>query len=213
VRAMGNGTVTYAQLYSRKVWGKLIVIDHGIVEGRPLFSRYAHVENICVTAGQSVQAGEMIANVGTGEGLFPYHLHFDISVTEQLRTLPNDWPNEDKQRLIQHYVDPKAWLQAHVLRDQIDQQVPPATPPSPLPMAKEWFVVARFGCRVRQDHSTAATQVGSILLGEKVTIEEQTVNQEDYTWGRIRGGMFNGDWMAMGTVDQTDMFVSSTPPS
>ena len=54
VYAMGDGVVTYAQLYSRKVWGNLIIIDHGIVDGKPLFSRYAHVENIQVAAGQSV---------------------------------------------------------------------------------------------------------------------------------------------------------------
>ena len=40
VYAMGEGKVTYAKLFSTQYWGNIIVIDHGTVDGMPLFSRY-----------------------------------------------------------------------------------------------------------------------------------------------------------------------------
>ena len=213
VYAIGDGVVTYAQLYSRKVWGNIIVIDHGIVDGKPLFSRYAHVDNIKVAAGQLVTSGDLVANVGNGEGLFPFHLHFDISTAEQLRTTPNDWPQEDKERLKREYVDPKRWLQEHVLNEHVVSGIiPPAIQPE-ISAAQVWYVIARFGVRVRKNHGTAGSPVGSLLYGAKVSIEVETVNQDDYTWGQISAGEFKGDWFAIGKADQSDTFVSGNPPA
>lgn len=200
VCAIGDGIVTYAQLYSTKSWGKIIVIDHGIVEGNPLFSRYGHVESINVSVGDAVVMGHQIAKVGNGEGLFPYHLHFDISVTDVLRTLPGHWPGNNKPLVQQHYVDPKAWLKAHVAGVV-------------LPATTVWYVTAKIGLRVRARHSTSASQVGSLTYGTSVTLEDAArVDQDTYTWGRIWGGAYNGNWIAMGNVNQAEMFVSTTPP-
>jgi len=204
VVAIGDGTVTFAKLFSTTEWGKLVVIDHGMVDGRPLFSRYGHVEDIIVTKGQTVRTGEPIAAVGNGEELFPYHLHFDISLTEMLRTRPGHWPRTGSQ-LLTNYVNPQDWLQAHV--------TPGETGRIPLTPAQVYFVIASIGLRVRQDHSTSALQVGTLVFGTKVLLEDtQTVNQDSYNWGRIRGGHFHGDWMAMGKADLSEMFVSRHPP-
>src|SRR5688572_24841405 len=96
VYVIGDGIVTYAQRWhNHKYWGNIIVIDHGMVDGKPLFSRYAHVENInfdLVKVNQPIYMGDPIAQVGNGFGLFDYHLHFDISVTDILRKEPNHWP-------------------------------------------------------------------------------------------------------------------------
>lgn len=200
VSATGDGTVTYAQLYSTRAWGKLIIIDHGIVDGTPLFSRYGHIEDINVAAGQAVVMGQPIAKVGNGEGLFPYHLHFDISVTDVLKTLPGHWPGQNKALVQQHYVDPKAWLTAHVAGIVI-------------PVTQVYYVTARIGLRVRSRHSTSATQVGSLKYGAAVTIEEASkIDEDSYNWGRIWGGTYNGNWMAMGKADNSEAFVSTTPP-
>src|SRR5687767_12206950 len=57
IYAIGDGIVTYAQRFPNpKAWGKLIIIDHGIVDGEPLFSRYGHVENPKVAFDQPVRA-------------------------------------------------------------------------------------------------------------------------------------------------------------
>jgi murein DD-endopeptidase MepM/ murein hydrolase activator NlpD len=205
VCAMGDGKVTYAQRYPNpKAWGNIIVIDHGTLDGKPLFSRYAHVENIEVTVGQSVSAGDPLAAVGNGDGLFAYHLHFDISLTEALRNSPGHWPGMNRGLLHQNYVNPQEWLQAHVTDGIMNMNKS---------IAQIYYVIASLGLRVRQDHSTQATQVGSLKFGSKVSIEDtETVNQDSLTWGRISGSMFDGDWLAMGKADQSDMYVSRYQP-
>ncbi len=114
VYSIGRGVVAYAQVYSKKVWGAIIIIDHGIVDGKPLFSRYGHVENIIVEVGQKVKTGEQIASVGNGEGLFSYHLHFDISTTDILKEKPSHWPGHTRSLVHLHYVDPQKWLKDHI---------------------------------------------------------------------------------------------------
>lgn len=116
VYAIAPGHVSYARLYSRRVWGNIIIIEHeaGLLGATPLFTRYGHVEDIMVEFGDPVEAGTPIARVGNGEGLFPYHLHFDISTTEILKGAPWHWPGRDRKQVIRHYVDPKAFLKIHV---------------------------------------------------------------------------------------------------
>jgi hypothetical protein len=203
VCAIGDGKVTYAQIYSKKVWGAIIIIDHGEVDGSPLFSRYAHVENIRVADGQDVQTGEIIAAVGNGEGLFPYHLHFDISTTDILRDKPWHWPGEKRALVHMHYVNPQDWLQPHVTTDA--EEVIPTT--------QVFYVIATLGLRVRQGHGLSAVPVGALTYGSRVVIVESSKLDEDsYTWGQIRGGHFNGDWVALGRADQSEMFLSVNPP-
>ena len=204
VFAMGKGKVTYAKLYSRQYWGNIIVIDHGMQENAPLFSRYGHVENLIVAEGDEVEAGQHIADVGNGEELFPYHLHFDISRTDILATKPSHWPGPSIQLVRVHYVDPKLWLQNHV-----GDGVQPIFIPT---NTRVVYVTASVGLRVRQDHSTSSEQVGSLVYGTRVTIEEETVNDGPYIWGHISGGSHNGDWMALGRIDQSQLFVSPDPP-
>lgn len=204
VYAMGDGKVTYAKLFSTHEWGKIIVIDHGIVDGKPLFSRYAHVENINVSVDQSVSAGDPVGTVGNGEGLFPYHLHFDISTTDKLRDQPWHWPGAIRSQVLKHYVDPKEWLQMHVTEGSENMNKL---------IAQMYYVIATIGLRVRQDHSISALQVGTLPFGSRVSIEDtETVDQDSYTWGRINGGMYNGDWLAMGPTDQSEVYLSRNPP-
>jgi murein DD-endopeptidase MepM/ murein hydrolase activator NlpD len=203
VFAIGPGTVTYAQLYSRQYWGNIVVIDHGMVDGLPLVSRYGHVENIRVAAGAQVQKGAHIANVGNGEGLFPYHLHFDISRTDELLQRPGHWPGSNIQLVRAHYVDPKEWLQAHA-----EGAIPFQPPPTQV-----MYIIATIGLRVRQDHSRSSRQVGSLPYGARVTIDrDERETQDGYIWGHLYGGNFHEDWIALGSEDQTEVFVSPNPP-
>lgn len=204
VFAIGKGTVTYARLYSRQYWGNIIVIDHGVLENAPLFSRYGHVEDMQVSVGDVVEAGDHIANVGNGEGLFPYHLHFDISRTDILVDRPSHWPGSNIQLVRAHYVDPKLWLQNHV-GDGLQPVINPVN-------MRVVYVIATIGLRVRDDHSTASQQVGALVYGTRVALEEETVDDGLYTWGRIHGGNHNGDWMALGRIDMSESFVSPDPP-
>ncbi len=211
VYAMGDGRVTYAHLYSATVWGNIIVIDHGIVDGRPLFSRYGHVENIQVADNEQVSAGQHIADVGNAEGLFPYHLHFDISTTDKLRTSASHWPGENQAAVELHYVNPKLWLQAHATATAAP---PRRGRPSPAVTPTDYFVIASLGLRVRENHSTTARQVGILNFGDKVVIDDtKTEDQDGYTWAPIVSGPLAGNFIAMGPADRSEFYVSQTGPS
>ena len=77
ILAAADGTVTVANALDRwgGSYGYYVKLDHG----GGLTTLYAHCSSICVTAGQQVKAGEVIAYVGqTGRATGP-HLHFEIN--------------------------------------------------------------------------------------------------------------------------------------
>ena len=238
VYAMGDGIVTYAQKWPNpKYWGNIIVIDHGIVDGKPLFSRYAHVENVKVLVGQSVRIGHQVASVGNGDGLFAYHLHFDISTTDILRLQPQNWPapkaNPDLNLVKHHYVDPKKWVEDHFglgAQSGIDPMVTPkvvlpeapgitgSTNPPPVVMTGpaggiEWFVIAIDGLFVRDQPSTSGSKCASVLFGTRISLEASMVSQDSYNWGQISLGPNKGLWIATGKADQSEIFMSTNPPT
>jgi len=74
VRAAASGTILMARYNSG--YGRMVTIDHGY----GIVSRYAHNSRLMVREGDWVEAGEMIATVGsTGQSTGP-HLHFEMQV-------------------------------------------------------------------------------------------------------------------------------------
>lgn len=76
ILAAADGTVTIANALDSwgGSYGYYVKLDHS----GGLTTLYAHCSSICVTAGQQVKAGEVIAYVGqTGRATGP-HLHFEI---------------------------------------------------------------------------------------------------------------------------------------
>ena len=200
--AIGDGVITCAKDFS--VWGTIIIIDHGTVDGNPVFSRYAHVENCEVAVGQQVKTGELIAQVGNGDEEYPYHLHFDISTTDILRDNPAHWPGENKDLVYAHYVDPREWLQAHVVGD----------PNYELPATTLWHVINPRGVNVRKSHEILPdNKVGILRRKDKILLEDTAFTHQDrYRWGRIFSGTFHGDWVAVATADQSKFFLSTQKP-
>lgn len=63
-------------------WGKIVVVAHKAADGRPLHSMYAHLDRIDVTAGELVERGRKIGTVGTANGYYPAHLHFEMRTSD-----------------------------------------------------------------------------------------------------------------------------------
>lgn len=102
--SIADGYVYAVRQYSG--WDRVICIEHNDV-----LSRYAHVENLQISEGERVTAGQHIANIGNAGGNFPYHLHFDIAKLDaRMRDYPGDWPRDKKERVLTDYLDPKAFL-------------------------------------------------------------------------------------------------------
>ncbi|HVO68949.1 MAG TPA: peptidoglycan DD-metalloendopeptidase family protein [Aggregatilineaceae bacterium] len=113
VYAAASGVVTFADRLPG--WGNVIVIRHDplISNGQALYGRYAHVESLIAKVGDRVVRGEQICKVGNAEGLFPYHLHFDLSPTTILATQPWNWPKMDRASLRANYIDPLDFVLNH----------------------------------------------------------------------------------------------------
>lgn len=75
VYASASGKVTEVRLSDLQMgMGNVIEIDHG----NGYTTRYAHLGEVKVKAGQSVQKGEVIAMVGMTGGAISPHLHFEV---------------------------------------------------------------------------------------------------------------------------------------
>ncbi len=89
ILAAGDGKVIYAGLGIYRggddvhddPYGKAVVIEHSFgYKGEPLFTLYAHMDEILVEEGQVVTAGYQIGSMGkTGKTTGP-HLHFEVRV-------------------------------------------------------------------------------------------------------------------------------------
>lgn len=96
IYATAGGVVTFAGGSDAESYGLHVEIDHG----GGLKTLYAHLDEIGVTAGQSVQQGEILGlggNTGKSDGK---HLHFEVTDQGQrydpLRLLPVSTSAEDQ---------------------------------------------------------------------------------------------------------------------
>ncbi len=116
VYAAADGKVTFGEVVVGSTWNGLIVIEHApLPDGKPVYTRYGHVEKLLVKAGDTVSRGQQIAQVGKYlDPKYPnYHLHFDVSLTTMLKTNPRHWPKFDLNSVKANYVDPKKFVEQH----------------------------------------------------------------------------------------------------
>ena len=74
IKVVATGTVTHASYQGS--YGNLVKIDHG----NGLESWYAHTSKMYVSVGQKVEAGEVIAAVGSTGNSTGSHLHLEIRI-------------------------------------------------------------------------------------------------------------------------------------
>jgi murein DD-endopeptidase MepM/ murein hydrolase activator NlpD len=113
VYAVADGVVTFSARGGAS-WGNLIIIRHDpLPDGAVVWSRMGHVTSPIVREGDRVVRGQQIAQVGNAEGAFPYHLHFDVVVTDVLERNPSHWPDKNLDEVYRHYVDPRDFIEKH----------------------------------------------------------------------------------------------------
>lgn len=108
VYAAADGVVTHAGKLAG-TWGNVVVVEHAPL----LHTRYAHLADFTVQAGQHVTRGQQIGRIGNAGGQVAYHLHFDVGTSGVLKSQPGHWPGNSRTAVLAHYADPKAYIQAH----------------------------------------------------------------------------------------------------
>jgi hypothetical protein len=210
VYSMGDGVVTFSDTYpDPNVWGGLVIIYHGVVDNKVLYSRYAHVKGRVVTKGQKVLKGQQIAQVGGRELGFDPHLHFDISTTSVLDgdyRAAGYWPGTDLNLLRQHFVNPLSWLRSHQQLSAVSSVTPAMNPTT-----DEWLVTHPDGAQIRKDHGIAAQVLQKFNQGSKLTLKKGGGKQDGYLWGQISGGSLNDCWVAIQKEDRSEVYLSKQP--
>ncbi len=110
VYAAAAGVVRAAAAYP--VWGNLIVVEHQLQDDTPIWTRYAHLNEMSTQINQVVSRGEMIGRIGNAFDRYAYHLHYDVARID-LGQNPADWPGDDRGRVLRDYLDPQAFTIAH----------------------------------------------------------------------------------------------------
>ena len=78
IKASNSGKVIYSGWYGG--YGKVVIVDHGSVNGHPTTTLYAHMSSIKVNKGQFVNKGDILGYEGsTGYSTGP-HVHFEVRV-------------------------------------------------------------------------------------------------------------------------------------
>lgn len=78
IKASNDGKVIFSGWYGG--YGKVVILDHGVVNGQPITTLYAHMSAINVSNGQVVKKGQTIGREGsTGYSTGP-HCHFEVRV-------------------------------------------------------------------------------------------------------------------------------------
>jgi len=78
VRASNSGKVIYTGWYGG--YGKVVIIDHGSVNGKPTTTLYAHLDSISTSNGAYVKQGQTIGREGTTGYSTGPHCHFEVRV-------------------------------------------------------------------------------------------------------------------------------------
>ena len=81
IHASNSGKVIYSGWYGG--YGKVVIVEHGMVGGKPISTLYAHMSTIKVTNGQQVTKGQVLGYEGTTGYSTGPHCHFEVRVNGQ----------------------------------------------------------------------------------------------------------------------------------
>lgn len=78
VRASNSGRVIYSGWYGG--YGKVVILDHGKVNGIPITTLYAHLNSSRVSVGEYVSKGQVVGHEGTTGYSTGPHVHFEVRI-------------------------------------------------------------------------------------------------------------------------------------
>ncbi len=78
ILASNSGKVIYSGWYGG--YGKVVIIDHGTINGNPMTTLYAHMSTIKVKQGDYVQKGQVVGLEGTTGYSTGPHCHFEVRI-------------------------------------------------------------------------------------------------------------------------------------
>ena len=78
IKASNSGKVIYTGWYGG--YGKVVIIDHGVINGKPTTTLSAHMSSIKVGNGQDVVKGQVIGLEGTTGYSTGPHCHFEVRI-------------------------------------------------------------------------------------------------------------------------------------
>ncbi len=81
IRASNSGKVIYAGWYGG--YGKVVILEHGVINGKPITTLYAHMNSIAVSKDQRVTKGQTLGYEGTTGYSTGPHCHFEVRVNGQ----------------------------------------------------------------------------------------------------------------------------------
>ena len=77
VYAVADGLVTYAG-WPSDGWGNVVILLHELPDGEIVQSFYGHLDAMSVPVGRQVRRGEKVGTIGTANGTYLAHLHFEL---------------------------------------------------------------------------------------------------------------------------------------
>ena len=81
IRASNSGKVIYSGWYGG--YGKVVIVDHGVINGKPITTLYAHMSSTAVSKDQKVTKGQVLGYEGTTGYSTGPHCHFEVRVNGQ----------------------------------------------------------------------------------------------------------------------------------
>ncbi len=110
VYSTAHGLVVYAKNY-HVGWGNVVIIRHAYYEGLTLKyvdSLYGHLLDFTVTEGQQVRRGQLIGRIGSNNGMYDAHLHFEMRKNIAIGMYRSSFPRDST-----NYWTPNAFIAAH----------------------------------------------------------------------------------------------------
>ncbi|PKQ18896.1 MAG: peptidase M23 [Actinobacteria bacterium HGW-Actinobacteria-8] len=92
IMAAADGKVEWAKYQAGL--GNQVMLDHGVISGKVLYTSYNHLATFAVSGGQTVKRGQVVGYEGTTGTSTACHLHFEVYVngsTVDPMTLVANW--------------------------------------------------------------------------------------------------------------------------